>query len=64
MLINPNMPYQDIVRLLMVSGKFSELEAQQIALSAKVGYSNFERFEQERKSDVSRIISLAQQAGL
>ena len=41
--------FDDLVKSLMRSKKFNQLESQQIALDSIVGYQNFLNFEGERR---------------
>lgn len=58
-MINIENPVKDIARTLAVSGKFNEKEASELAIQAKVGYSNFRRFEESRRRKADREIYLA-----
>ena len=58
-MINPHDSINEITRSLIASGRFTEKEASEIAVQAKVGYSNFQGFEESRRHNSNKEIYLA-----
>lgn len=56
MQINMEDSIQDIIQDLVSTGKYTEKEASEIALQAKVGYANFMEFETARRQQTNEFL--------
>ena len=58
-MIDVNLPIKTTISSLANSKRFNEFEANQIAVNAKRGYSNWKRFELARKQEADKRIAIA-----
>ena len=58
-MINSSDSVNSIIAQLRSTSRFNEAECQQIALQAKIGHANFQRFEESRKAESYKLIDEA-----